>query len=150
MKKIKQIVIQLLLILWQLPQSLVGVLMLPFLGKLELIDYRNYCWCFRGSNMLGGISLGCFSFLSSYSSKRETAVAHELDGHTLDSKIWGPLYLLVIGIPSILNAWIGFTKCYYDFYTERWANKHAGLGVDSKCRLYFLDKPSYNKNKGEK
>ena len=146
LKRSKEVALQILLILWQLPQSLVGVLMLPFLGKLELIDYRNYCWCFKGKYMQGGISLGCFSFLGIYTSKRETAVAHELDGHTVDSKIWGPLYLLVIGIPSILNAWIGFTKCYYNFYTERWANKHAGLGVDSKCRLYFLDK----KNKGEK
>lgn len=146
MKKIKNILLQFFLILWQLPQCLVGLFMLPFLGKLTLIEYKNYSWCFRGSNMLGGISLGCFVFIDTYSSKRETTIAHELDGHTVDSKIWGPLYLIIIGLPSILNAWIGFTKCYYDFYTERWANKHAGLGVDSKCRLYFLDK----KNKGEK
>ena len=41
-----------------------------------------------------------------------------------------PLYLFVIGIPSIMWAWLGDdNKCYYDFYTERWANKHAGLEV---------------------
>ena len=145
MEKTKKILIQVLLILWQLPQCIIGLVMIPFLGKLELIDYRNYCWGFKSAYMQGGISLGCFVFLSSYSSKRDTAIAHEMDGHTLDSKIWGPLYLLVIGIPSILNAWLGFTKCYYNFYTERLANKHAGLGVDSKCRLYFLDKPDYKK-----
>lgn len=133
------------LFLWQLPQNIVALLMMPFLGKLSKIDYRNYAWAFMGSKMLGGISLGCFVFLSPYESKRETAIAHELDGHTKDSKKWGPLYLFVIGIPSILNAWLKFTKCYYDFYPERWANKNAGLGVDSKCRLYFLDKPDYKK-----
>lgn len=138
MEKLKKILFQSILILWQLPQCLIGLLMLPFMGKLTLIDYRNYCWAFKGANMMGGISLGCFVFLDSYSSKRETTVAHELDGHTVDSKRWGPLYLLVVGLPSILNAWLGFTKCYYEFYTEKWANKHAGLGIDSKCRMYFL------------
>ena len=140
MEKLKKIFFQSILILWQLPQCLIGLLMLPFMGKLTLIDYRNYCWAFKGANMMGGISLGCFVFLDSYSSKRETAVAHELDGHTVDSKRWGPLYLFIIGIPSILNAWLGFTKCYYEFYTEKWANKHAELGIDSKCRMYFLKK----------
>lgn len=149
MKKIKQILVQTLLIIWQFPQCLVGLLMLPFLGKLSLIDYRNYTWAFKGTNMLGGISLGCFVFLSQYESKKETAIAHELDGHTVDSKRWGPLYLFVIGLPSILNAWIGFTECYYDFYPEKWANKHAGLGVDTKCRLYFIDKPDYKKKRNE-
>lgn len=129
MKKFLNYLIQIILILWQLPQCLVGVIMLPFLGKLKLIDYRNFCWCFEGKNMQGGISLGCFCFLSPYSSKQEEKVMHELDGHTVDSKIWGPLYLIVIGIPSILNAWLDITECYYDFYTEKWANKHAGLTV---------------------
>lgn len=141
----KDILVQFILILWQLPQCVIGLLMLPFLGKLELVGKRNYAWAFKSKKMMGGISLGCFIFLDTYTSKRETAIAHELDGHTKDSKMWGPLYLFVIGLPSILNAWIGFTDCYYDFFTERWANKHAGLGVDTKCRLYFIDKPSYKK-----
>ena len=35
MKKIKQILLQTLLIIWHFPQCLVGLLMLPFLGKLS-------------------------------------------------------------------------------------------------------------------
>jgi hypothetical protein len=31
-------------------------------------------------------------------------------------------------------------KCYYSFYTEAWANKNAGLGVDKHCRLYIKNK----------
>ena len=65
--KIKDILIQILLILWQLPQCLVGLVMLPFLGKLRLVRYTNYCWAFEGEKMSGGISLGCFIFLSKYS-----------------------------------------------------------------------------------
>lgn len=130
-------VVFVLLAIWQLPQFLVAVVMIPFIGELKLIAERHFNICFVGSKMSGGISLGPFAFVSPFLTD-ETAVAHELDGHTVDSKIWGPLYLLVIGLPSLLNAIFSFTKCYYDFYPERWANKHAGLGVDQYCHLYFI------------
>ena len=50
---------------------------------------------------------------------------HEL-GHHKQSLILGPLYLIVIGIPSLIHAWLwnpNSGKSYYDFYTEHWANK---------------------------
>ena len=51
-------------------------------------------------------------------------------GHTIQSLILGPLYLIIIGIPSTL--W-GFLPCfnikrrsksisYFSFFTEKWAN----------------------------
>lgn len=88
--------------------------------------------------MSGGISLGPFAFVSSYSNKPEV-IAHETDGHTVDSKIFGPLYLFIIGVPSILWAWLYDNKkhCYYDFYTERRANRFAGLVVGKYCKLEF-------------
>ena len=109
--------------------------MLPFLGKKELVADRHFNFCWKGEKMSGGISLGPFAFVSERSGAE--TIAHEVDGHTVDSKIFGPLYLIIIGIPSILNAMFDFTKCYYDWYPERLANWHAGLGVDEKCRLYF-------------
>lgn len=130
--------------LWQLPQIIVALVMLPFIGKMKLVKYDNYCWAYECEKMSGAISLGCFIFLSPYSAQRETTIAHEY-GHVKDSHKFGLVYLLVIGIPSILNAWFNFTKCYYDWYPEKWANKNAGLGVDSLCRLYFIDKPDYKK-----
>lgn len=59
-------------------------------------------------------------------------IQHE-SGHVKQSKILGPLYLLVIGLPSIVHAAMHRTVCknpnYYHFYTEKWANKLAGLTV---------------------
>ena len=128
-----------ILFIWQLPQNIVALAMMPFLGKLKLIKVDNYCFAFSGKKMSGGISLGSFVFLSNYMGMVDRYVAHEY-GHVVDSHIWGPLYLFVIGIPSILNAAFNFTDCYYDFYTEKCANKHAGLGVNDRCRTYFLKK----------
>lgn len=93
--------------------------MLPFIGKKTLIADRHYNFGFKGSMMSGGISLGPFAFLSEHLSTSEPHIAHEVDGHTVDSKKFGPLYLFIVGIPSLLNAAFGFTKCYHDFYPER-------------------------------
>lgn len=137
--KLKDILIQILLIIWQLPQVLVGVVMLPFLGKLRLIRYENYCWIFEGENMSGGISLGCFIFLSKYSAKKEETIRHEL-GHVKQSHMLGWLYLFIIGIPSIVWAMTNGNKCYYSFYTEKGANKLSDLYVDDYCRLHINEK----------
>lgn len=139
MKKIGLFFLKTLLFIWQLPQNLVALVMIPFLGKLKVVDKTNWCTCYEGENMQGGISLGSFAFVSPYSAKKPEVVAHELKGHTVDSRILGPLYLLAIGLPSILNAWFDFTDCYYSFYTEQLANKHAKLGVDEYCSLYFKE-----------
>jgi hypothetical protein len=119
-----------LLFIWQLPQNIVALVMLPFLGKLRLISCKNYNYCFEGEKMSGAISLGSFCFTSKAGAKRDTTIAHEQDGHVKQSHYLGPFYLLVIGIPSITWAstyrMLGF-KNYYSFYTEAWANKLAGL-----------------------
>ena len=50
----------------------------------------------------------------------------------------GPLYLIIIGIPSI--SWAGLRRLiptlkkinYYSLYTESWANKLMGLNKEDK------------------
>ena len=119
-----------LLFIWQLPQNIIALIMLPFLGKLKLLRNANYNYCFEGAKMSGGISLGSFSFVSKYSAKSNETIAHEQDGHVKQSHWLGPLYLIVIGILSIswaaLYRKLGY-KNYYQFFTEAWANKIAGL-----------------------
>ena len=127
MKKIKDILIQAFYFIWQLPQVLVAIIIMPFLGKLRLIRKENYCWIFEGEKMSGGISLGTFIFLSPYSAKKEATIRHEL-GHVKQSHMMGPLYI-IIGILSILWAAFHGNRCYYDFFTESHANKLMGLKV---------------------
>ncbi len=79
---------------------------------------------------LSGLSLGAYRFISEYSGY-ETA-RHEY-GHTVQSHILGWLYLLVIGLPSIVwNVLHRHIKrlsqiSYYSFYTEAWANILGGV-----------------------
>ena len=76
----------------------------------------------------GSVTLGSHIFLSSRAT--DTTVRHEW-GHTRQSLILGPLYLIVIGIPSIIWAAIhraiAPNKPYDWFYTEAWANKLGGV-----------------------
>ena len=75
----------------------------------------------------GSISLGNFVLLGSGS---YTTCAHEL-GHVKDSHLFGPLYLFIIGLHSIV--WAGFNiykkkgVSYYSLYTESRANKNSHL-----------------------
>jgi hypothetical protein len=114
--------------LWQLPQNIIALIMFPFLGKKEIIKYDYQCYAFECSKMNGGISLGNFIFLSKESSKKDAVILHEY-GHVKQSRMLGWLYLLIIGLPSLANAVVGFTDCYYSWYTESWANKLMGVKV---------------------
>ncbi|MCQ2321560.1 MAG: hypothetical protein MJZ91_09585 [Bacteroidales bacterium] len=121
------------LFIWQLPQNLVALGILLFSKEIRKLDYRHHCLVLeaRLPKGAGGISLGNFAIVSPDCARNEHTIRHEANGHTVDSKIFGPLYLVVIGLPSVMHLiWFnhhGAGKSYYDFYTERWANRHAGL-----------------------
>ncbi|MBR2747684.1 MAG: hypothetical protein IKD95_04970, partial [Bacteroidales bacterium] len=80
-----------------------------------------------GANMSGGISLGNFVYFRKPAYER--LLRHEA-GHCRQSRILGPLYLIVIGLPSLLWAlwWNpGRPVPYSWFYTERWADRLGGV-----------------------
>ena len=113
-----------LLYIWQLPQNLLGLLLLLFYKVDKIVDYKDkkirVC-----KNFSGGISLGNYIIVCREDQKM---IMHEY-GHTLQSKMLGPLYLIVIGLPSLVWAAlygpiIPWSKNgYYKFYTEKWADK---------------------------
>ena len=126
MKQIKM----LLLTAWTYHHQLVGLIVyivcrIKKCKWVERIDRRFVFW-----NLTSGLSLGWFIFVNEEATKK--TFDHEY-GHTIQSMILGPLYLLVIGLPSII--WAGcfgkyrkkHHKSYYSFYTEKWADKLGGV-----------------------
>lgn len=125
MKKIAEI----LLYAWQLPQNLIGLLLVLILQPEEAYDMDG-CRLYYATRMRGGISLGRYvivrSWMKDYTGNTER---HEL-GHAKQSRMLGWFYLFVIGIPSLLwAAWWneGRNRSYYAFYTERWADTLGGV-----------------------
>ncbi len=132
MKKLIYITIQ---CTWGILQNVVG-------GLLFLLNIRHRHFFFKGAVATYwscDYSLGCgmFIFLSDhYASNLSNAynrklhddlLAHEY-GHTLQSIVLGPLFLPVIGLPSLVWA-ACFQKwrqrnnvSYYGLYCEKWAN----------------------------
>ena len=133
-------VVFIILCIWQLPQLLIGLIMMPFMKKRTVVADRHYNFCLRSASMNGGISLGPIAYVDKY--MKEEGIAHEVDGHTMQSKILDPFYLIIIGIPSIIWAATCNDKkyCYYSFYTEKNANFFANLETDKYCKLHFKNK----------
>lgn len=123
--------------LWQLPQNLLGLLVIFATKSKRDVDRR--CWI---TNHRIGISLGKYIILgkSLYS---ENEWRHEY-GHCRQSLIFGWLYLLLVGLPSFLrNIWdkifhrhwniIKRLRWYYGHYPENWADTLGGASRN----IYF-------------
>ncbi|MDR0909848.1 MAG: hypothetical protein LBM77_08795 [Spirochaetaceae bacterium] len=110
-----------LLYIWQLPQNMLALLIITITKRKKLEIYRGiniYCW-----NIQGGISLGDYIFLPKEWLYSESTKAHEW-GHTRQSRMFGPLYLLVIGIPSF------FGNAVWDrLFHKNWPQKKHISGI---------------------
>ena len=129
MKLIMKYIRNLILFIWQLPQHIVALIYFGYLVMMckDLgVDSRYKQAIVIPCVMRGAVTLGNYVFVGLNSEYRKT-VKHEL-GHTIQSKILGPLYLIVIGIPSITYCGLRRMfpslrkKNYYNFYTEKWAH----------------------------
>lgn len=131
MKNFFKVFGEIILYIWQLPQNIVGLitrLLYPHSTRVVVYDIP----VFYNTNFPGGISLG--KTIIVYSTNEQT-VKHE-HGHQIQSMYLGPLYLIVIGLPSII--WAGLYGSvipythngYYKFYTEKFADKLGGVVRD--------------------
>lgn len=116
--------------LWQLPQNLCGLFYRSVskankLAEVESVGAKVYL-----QRHSGGVTLGKYIFICQDYKDKDIVIKHEC-GHVKQSKILGPLYLIVIGLPSILwaatHSYILPNKSYYWFYTEHYANKLMGI-----------------------
>ena len=117
---------------WGLLQNLAGIVTLAVVGR----GARRH-W-FRAAYITewpytSGLSLGAFIFVPKNCSA--SLYVHEY-GHTIQSLMLGPVYLLAIGLPSLVWARSPYLcrrrtergTSYYSFWPERWAN-HLGERV---------------------
>lgn len=125
---------------WEAPQTALGLAILGTeaarkrIVKMEVEDGRLVVQS-KGT----GISLGHIVFWSLEDSRwhdlDDRNRAHEL-GHTKQSRLFGWLYLPVIGMPSISRAAyaLAFREVtgrqwtrYYEGYPEKWADRLGGV-----------------------
>jgi hypothetical protein len=106
-----------LLYLWQLPQNILGLLVILVTGaRYNDISYdksENFWWAIRCGRF--GVSLGEYIIFGP-SPVSCDSLKHE-QGHQKQSQILGPLYLILIGIPSFL--WNIITRLLWIFSTKK-------------------------------
>ncbi len=126
---------------WGFPQSLIGFIICLLHKNAPHREYHG-CVVTRWKQS-GSMSLGMFLFLSQRSYDGDPQVQVHEFGHAVQSVILGPLYLLVMGIPSFL--WCNLKPCrklrrkkgvsYYSLYTESTANYLGSLVTGESCNL---------------
>ena len=93
---------------------------------------------FEKGNFFSGTSLGYWIFLPNDAGAK--TIAHEW-GHCMQSRDWGPLYLIVHGIPSLKNN-LKARKCertlenYYKLHPEADADDRGGVVWIDGVRVY--------------
>ena len=122
---------------WELPQTLVGwlfTLSRALVGQVDRVDaFGGITFATKTVKAAGckGVSLGTFVGLWDghwlVDGDKGLVLSNQLCmhefGHTADSQRFGPLYLLVIGLPSLINA-LGKGD-HSKFWTETRANRFA-------------------------
>ena len=122
-----RLLVALIQMTWGLPQTFIGFF-------LFLLNIRRKHYWFRNCIVTewspdASCSLGLFVFIDDDSYDPDGILLHEY-GHCIQSLFLGPLYLVVIGIPSFM--WCNLPSMvtrrrqrhisYDDFYPEKWAN----------------------------
>ena len=138
-----------LLWIWQLPQNLLGLLLLLIYKKEKVYHRLNGRTFYFTQEMPSGISLGNYIIMNR--EDKANGMKHEY-GHSIDSRRFGPLYLLIIGIPSALGnlydrifhkKWKYSKSCRW--YYNQWWEKRADVngGVDRESVLKRLEEMGY-------
>lgn len=125
MKKIGNYIKDSIKWLWQFPQNMLALciegILCPAAYREGKADGNTII---VNSTLPSAMSLGDYLFVNPMSSQK--SIQHEC-GHSRQSDILGPLYLIVIGIPSVIHnivyavcSKLGLNWDYYKFYTEHW------------------------------
>lgn len=140
---------------WGLPQTLLGLALLLLHRRDEHFLFHGALvtrWQGRSSMSVGPFvfvtkdPFFCEKFSGTYSREELSGrlLVHEY-GHTIQSLLLGPMYLIVIGIPSTLWGWLPQLAqkrkaqqiSYFSFFTENWANR-CGERVTGKRSMEQL------------
>jgi hypothetical protein len=132
-----------LLLAWELPQNALGALVLAqFAARRKVATAR---WererLFVEITADGAMSLGWFVFFSNRDNPVIPAGRENKDheyGHSIQSRWLGPLYLPVVGAPSV--ARVVYAHVFKARTGRRWGRYYDGFPEDQADRLGGVDR----------
>lgn len=138
MKKFVQAMKDAVLYVWQLPQNLLGLVLLLVYAPEVIRPYRDAAVA-KSGRMRGGVSLGRYIILRF---DTDVNVAHEY-GHVRQSRLLGPLYLPVVGLWSAVRLGLHLYRPgeYFDAFPEDWADRLGGVTRDADGNRTYVPEP---------
>ena len=136
---------KLFLYIWQLPQHLLALFILKLINRGITIKekwFGYYVYYVKYGVFKNAVSLGNYIILhKSFMLNNNTidVIKHKV-GHSKQSLIFGWFYLLLVGLPSVINnitdmlfhkKW-DYEKrrnWYFSQYPEKWADKLGGVFI---------------------
>ena len=113
---------KILLYIWQLPQNLLGLLVIKFTKAVHKRSNSLDYWFTDKYSF--GVSLGRYIILGKHFSTR---TLHHEHGHQIQSLYLGWLYLILIGLPSAIGNLVD-RVIPYDYYSTIWEHTADVLG----------------------
>ena len=129
-----------LLYIWQLPQNIIGLLLIWLLKAEKRLDYGTVWYMYKRkgwfSRFLSGAAYGQYILLPD-NGYDIASIRHEY-GHCIQSELLGWFYILIVGLPSIYNNlrgrrlyknmdYLEASKDYYSRYPEKQADSFGGV-----------------------
>lgn len=135
---------KLLLFLWQLPQNIIGLILVAITGAEKITVSYSFGLSFSGyvarrfNKAWSAVSLGYFKIYKTKSHLEWAQCRMHEEGHGRQSIMLGWLYLLAIGLPSLFGNIYDRTahrkweaaerkKWYYAQPWEAWADRLGGV-----------------------
>ena len=127
---------------WELPQLWTGYLFAQWrniVGRVERVDTLEGVTFVTGRHWVprayAGVSLGCFANMwvsgsigddfEQYAQHSPFNIFRHEYGHTVDSQLWGWLYLPVVGLPSLISQALGLSPKAHHRHDDFWAERRA-------------------------
>ena len=131
------------LLVWELPQNVLGGALLALHGARRTVKSVRFE---RGRVMveletIGAISLGLFVFYTQKDNKYVPVGRENEDheyGHSIQSRLLGPLYLPIVGITSEMR--VAYALGHRHLRGRRWAGYYDGFPEDWADRLGCVDR----------
>ena len=132
---------RLLAILWQLPQTLVGIA--ASVSTKAKVGHLSGIRFWQTDRFRGAVTLGEVIIVGSVGMDGLMLTVRHEYGHVRQSRILGPLYLPTVCLWSGVRAWLNLYRRgrYYATWTERWADRLGGVTRDTDGNRTYVPKP---------
>lgn len=117
-----------LLCIWQITQIITGVIFLAIFHNYEIYhneDAHIKVIKVNKGHLLGGACFSSGPFIFVTPNCDDNTIRHET-GHSVQSMLFGPLFHILVSIPSVVRFWIRRIKNKSDeWYLSQWPESSA-------------------------